>query len=256
MKFVNISIDVEQDLHKNSYEGILKGLVQLTKILNKKNIKITFFVTAKILEKYPKIFQNLKKQGHEVALHGYNHERFDELSLKRKDELLKKSIKIYKKILNENPKGFRAPQHSIDDETLFLLKKYKFKYDSSLIPWNFHHILLPQIKVKFSNNFKKMRIHKINELYEIPITSFILPLTAFTIRLLPFSFFKIYLRVVNLFQTKIFFMHSWDFIKLKNSRLYKRCPLNDLLKRYEYMLNYFGKDNKFETLVNFPPFQT
>jgi len=253
MKFISISIDVEQDLHKNSFIGIIKGIPRLMKILDKKNIKIVFFVTAEILEKYPKIFQKLKNQGHEIALHGYKHERFDELSLEKKDEILIKSIKIYKKILKENPKGFRAPQHSIDNETFVLLEKYGFKYDSSLIPWDFHHILLPQIKVRFLNNFKKMKIHKINNLYEIPITSFILPLTAFTIRLLPFSFFKIYLRLVNLFKTKIFFMHSWDFIELNNSRLYQICPLNDFLKRFEYMLNYFNRDNKFKILINIPP---
>jgi hypothetical protein len=198
----------------------------------------------------------LKNQGHEIALHGYNHERFDELNLKEKKNLLEESIKIYKKILKEDPKGFRAPQHSIDDETIILLKRYNLKYDSSLIPWNFHHIFLPQIKVNFSNNFKRMKVHQTRGLYEIPITSLILPLTAFTIRLLPFSLFKIYLRFINLFQNKIFFMHSWDFIKLENSRLYQRCPLNKFLERFEYTLDFFSKNNKFETLINLPPIQT
>ena len=253
MKFVNISIDVEQDLHETSHKGILQGIPQLTRILIKKNIRATFFVTAKILEKYSKIFQELKDQGHEIALHGYNHERFDEIDFGEKKKLLEKSIKIYKKVLKDAPKGFRAPQHSIDNGTITLLKEYGFKYDSSLIPWNFHHIFLPQIKVNFSHNFKKMKIHKLNGLYEIPITSLILPLTAFTTRLLPSPLFKIYLRLINLFQNKIFFMHSWDFIKLENSRLYQRCPLNKFLERFEYTLDYFSKDNKFETLVNLPP---
>lgn len=253
MNLVNISMDVENDLHKNSCTGITEGIPRLVNILDKKNIKATFFVTAKILEKYPKIFRELKNQGHEIALHGYNHERFDELSLKKKNELLKKSIIIYKKNLKENPKGFRAPQHSIDNETLAVIEKFNFKYDSSFIPWNFHHILLPQIKIRFSNNFKEMNIHKINNLYEMPVTSFILPLTSLTIRFLPFSFFKIYLRFVNLFQNKIFLMHSWDFIELKNSKLYQRCPLNEFSRRFEYMLDYFKEKNYFETLVDFPP---
>ncbi|MBU0957646.1 MAG: polysaccharide deacetylase family protein [Nanoarchaeota archaeon] len=248
MKSINISIDVEPDLYGGKFEGITKGLDKFIGILNKYNIKATLFVTAEILDKYPKIFQNLKKQGYEIGLHGYKHERFDELDLKEKKELLKKSVKIYKNVLKENPKGFRAPQHSIDNETLTLLEDYNFKYDSSTIPWNFHHIFLPQIKIKFDYNFKKMKIHKMNNLYEIPITSFILPFSALTIRFLPFFIFKIYIRFVNLFKNKIFFMHSWDFIKLKKSRLYNRCPLKEFLKRFDYMLNYFNKNNEFKTI--------
>jgi len=59
-------------------------------------------------------------------------------------------IQKYPKI---SPKGFRAPQHSIDDETLNLLEKYNFKYDSSYSPWNFFHMILSRKKVKFSHNF-------------------------------------------------------------------------------------------------------
>lgn len=247
---ISITIDVESDLHKNSYSGV-KNLEKITKLLDKRGIKATFFVTALALQKYPKIFQNLQKEGHEIALHGYTHERWDELKIKDKEELIKKSIKIYKKILKRQPKGFRAPQHSIDSDTLSLLKKYHFAYDSSLIPWNLHHILFPQIKIKFSNNFKKMKPHML-QVKEIPITSFILPLSAFTMRLLPFSLFKIYLRLVNLRKYKVFFMHSWDLTEMNESRLYKKCPLPEFLKRLEYMLDYFSGYKKMES---FPPVQ-
>lgn len=247
---ISITIDVEKDL--NGKDRGIKSLPKIIKILGKRNINATFFTTAKVLEKYPKIFQNIQKQRHEIALHGYDHERWDELKIEQKQKLMKQSIKTYNKILKKQPKGFRAPQHSIDKETLSLLEKNNFQYDSSLIPWNLHHILYPQIKIKFSNNFKQMMPHKIDKLREIPISSFILPLSAFTIRLLPFPVFKLYLRFISFYKTKVFFMHSWDLTEMHSSHLYKKCPLKEFIKRFEYMLDYF-KNEKFSSLESFPP---
>jgi len=242
---IAISVDIEKDLDGN-YKGI-SAIDSLLKILDKRKIKATFLIPAKAIEKFPKKFKKLKKQGHEIALHGYKHERWDELKKENKEKPLKKAISIYRRIFKSYPAGFRAPQHSIDKETLFLLEKYNFKYDSSLIPWNFHHIFFPQIKIKFSNNFKKMKPHRINKLKEIPISSFILPFSAFTIRLLPYNLFKIYLRIINKYKVKVFFMHSWDLTEMPKSRLYRRCPLNKFLSRFEYMLDFF-KENEFVKL--------
>ena len=141
-KQISISIDIEPDIHTDKYSS-LKALPEFLKILNKYNVKATFFTTCDCLEKEPLIFKKIKKHGHEISLHGYEHKRFDVLSVKNKEIQIKKSIACFKKHLSISPKGFRAPQHSIDDETLDILKKYKFKYDSSLIPWNLYHISIP-----------------------------------------------------------------------------------------------------------------
>jgi len=245
-----ISIDVEKDIHKESYESVKKGLPFFAKLAKKHNIKATFFTTCDCIVKHPKVFRDLIKQGHEMAIHGYDHQRFDKLSLEGKKEQLKKCFAVFKKYLNINPKGFRAPQHSVDEETFKVLEENNFLYDSSLSPWNFHHILLPQIEIKFSHNFGKMKPNKINKLWEIPITSFFFPLSAFTIRLLPFWLFKVYLRFVSPFKTKVFLSHSWDFVELENSRMYSRCPLPEFMKRFEYMIEYF-KDNNFQAMASF-----
>jgi hypothetical protein len=252
---LSISIDVEPDLHKKSYESV-KKLLAFSKLLGKYKIKATFFATCDCISKFPKVFNELKNQGHEIALHGYNHTRFDELSMKEKQDYIKKSLQCFKKYLRLKPKGFRAVQHSIDNEGLKVLEENDFLYDSSLIPWNFHHILMPQIKIKYSNNFKSMRIRKMSRfnLYEAPITSFILPFSAFTIRLLPFWMFKLYLRFIRVNKNKIFFMHSWDLLEMPDSKLYKRCPLKEFNKRLEYLFKYFSsKNQKFKPIALLPP---
>jgi peptidoglycan/xylan/chitin deacetylase (PgdA/CDA1 family) len=246
--FINISIDTEKDLGGKGYEGVIKGIPRLVNILNKHQVKSTFFVTGDVLIKFPHIFKKLKKQGHEIALHGYSHKRFDNMSEKEIKEELVNSLACFKKYLKNRPVGFRAPQHSINKDTLKLLSEKGFIYDSSMIPWNFHHIINNLLGKKTSNrfsyNFKPFWAYDIFglKLKEVPITSFIFPLSAFTIRILPSNIFKFYLKIIKLFRHKVFFMHSWDFIKLKDSRLYNRCPLPEFLKRFEYTVKFFSKD--------------
>lgn len=248
MKSLNISIDVEPDLYGDSDKGIISGLDVFTKILDKYNIKSTFFVTARILEKYPFLFKKFKEEGHEISLHGYNHERFDDISFHHKKKLLNKSLNIYNEFYNSNPPGFRAPQHSIDNSTLNILRFLGFKYDSSFIPWNFHHILMPQIKIKFLNNFKRMKPKINNRFCIFPISSFFLPFSGLTLRFLPFSLLRLYFRFINLYNYKFFFVHSWDFIELPNSKMYQRCPLNKFIRRFEFMIKYFSKENYFKKI--------
>lgn len=242
---ISISIDVEPDLHQGTDKGVLEGIPKLVKIIDKYRVKGTFFITCDVLEKNERLFQELKKEGHEIELHGFRHERFDEKLKKEKEEEIEKSIDCFKKIFGERPKGFRAVQHSIEPEGLEVLKKYNFRYDSSIVPWNIHHILWPQIKIRWKNNFKSMKVHKWGGVWEVPISSFKLPLSALTIRFLPFWMFKIWLRFMNLKKDKVFFMHSWDMIEMPKSKLYRNCGLGEFLKRFEYMLGWFKKSNKF-----------
>jgi len=50
------------------------GLPRALELLNKYSIKATFFVTNIMKKVYPEILKNIKKQGHEVGIHGFWHE--------------------------------------------------------------------------------------------------------------------------------------------------------------------------------------
>lgn len=253
-----ISIDTEPDLHGTSFKGISAGIPNLIKILDKYKIKATFFVTGDVLRSYPKYFKKLKKQGHEIAIHGYRHERLDDLSNLKKEENIRKSVELYKKIFNTYPKGFRAPQHSIDEKTLELLKKYGFKYDSSLTPWNFYHIIFFwKIKQKFLNNFKRMKPHKIDGFSEIPCSSLFFPFSSLTIRILPKFILKIYLYFISKFQNSIFLMHSWDLIDIPKSKISQFIGPKKFISKFDYSLNYLSKKGKFSILEKLvPPIHT
>ncbi|MBU0906597.1 MAG: polysaccharide deacetylase family protein, partial [Nanoarchaeota archaeon] len=126
MKKISYTIDVEKDLHSESHTGITSGLKRFEEICNKNKVKPILFVTGKIFEKNAAFFKQLHKKKWEISCHGYSHKRFDDMSFKEKEDELKKCVSIWKKHLGSAPKGFRAPQHSIDTETLDLLEKYHF----------------------------------------------------------------------------------------------------------------------------------
>ena len=165
MSKLTITIDVEPDLHTRDYIGITQGLKKAEAIFQKHRVKPVLFVTCDCIQRFPKMFKAWQKKGWEISLHGYSHRRFDSMSLAEKENEIKKSIACFKKYLKTKPIGFRAPQHSIDDETLDLLNKYGFRYDSSYTPLNLLQLLFFPSKFSlwsqhFFSRFNAYKIRK------------------------------------------------------------------------------------------------
>lgn len=251
---ISISFDIEPDLYTGSYKGVIEGIAVILRLLNKYNIKATFFITCDCLEKYPEIFKILKRNGHEVALHAYRHTRFDELSLKEKEKHLRKAITCFKKYLGFSPLGFRAPQLSIDNETLDLLEKYGFKYDSSYAPLNFMQLFFFPSKFNswMRSFFSKADKYKIRKnLAEIPTTSLVLPFVSLIFRVFPCSFNKLFFNLLRATHgDTIFYAHSWDFIDLPQSRIARVWPKERLIKNLDCFLSIYSKKHKFSRIID------
>ncbi len=249
-----LTFDVEQDLHYKKYISLQRGIPLLLELLNKYNIKATFFVPAKLLEKFPDFFLNLENSGHEMALHGLEHERFDNLSLIEKERRIKESVKIYKKIFNKYPDGFRAPQHSIDEETLRILEKNNFLYDASYTPLNILQFLFfPRRFLLFINGlFSSRKIKKINkDFYEVPTSSFLIPFVSLPLRIFPWALLKIYLNILRLTNKNlVFYAHSWDFIELPKSKIDRYFNYRRLLNNLDKTIFYLYKGDNFLTINN------
>ncbi|MEI6731226.1 MAG: polysaccharide deacetylase family protein [archaeon] len=223
MNKIIYSVDVEKDLHGSSYKGVKEGLVEFEKICDKNGILPVLFVTGECLKSNGGLFKRLAKKGWEISFHGFSHERFDDLTLSEKEREIKSSLALWKKVLGFNPRGFRAPQHSIDDTTLDLLEKYGFEYDSSYTPLNLLQLFFFPGRAKlwiksFLSPLNEYRIRK--NLVERPCSSLILPFVSLIVRILPVSLMRAYVKMLKLIYTKpMFYAHSWDFIKLRESRI-------------------------------------
>lgn len=250
---VCLTFDVEPDLHTEKYEGIEQGIPRILGLLDKYKIKATFFITCDSLARHPEIFRKLKREGHELALHGYKHERFDELSKKQKELQIQKAVLCFQKHLHDTPKGFRAPQFSIDKETLSLLQKYRFMYDSSFPSLDLLQLIFFPNKFffylkQFFSPSQKYKIRK--NLYELSPSSFLLSFSSIVFRAFPQFLIRTYFKILKLFhKDMVFYAHSWDFIDVKG-KIAKTFPKEKLIKNLDIFLKYSTKGNKFSRLID------
>lgn len=119
-----------------------KGYKILIDILNKYEIKGTFFVEGKLCIDYPEFVENLHNDGHEIGSHGFDHICFTNFlptfrclsitSLHRRKVDVEKSRQAIYSIIKKKPVAFRAPYLAIDERSLRILQNEGFLLDSSL----------------------------------------------------------------------------------------------------------------------------
>ena len=93
--------------------------------------RATFFILGWIAKRLPNLVREIQKRGHEVASHGYNHLMCSRISPEDlKDDLIR-SKRTIEDITGVEVKGYRAPNFSISDVALELVRTTGYQYDSS-----------------------------------------------------------------------------------------------------------------------------
>lgn len=72
-------------------EEFLPGILE---VLDRKQAKVTFFVTGRWAKKNPELIKEIAARGHEIGNHGYSHPHPDQLSVVKNEEELIKTEKI------------------------------------------------------------------------------------------------------------------------------------------------------------------
>ena len=224
---------------------------QILDILDEKNIKATFFVLGWIAERIPGLVKEIVSRGHEVASHGYNHERNYNLDSEALRKDLDNSKTLLEDITGAAVLGYRAPTFSITDEVMTMLKELGYKYDSSLNDFPLHDRYGKLSGEKSNGPF----LHA-SGIVEIPmplvrIFGKSIPISGGGyFRLLPFAVFKglvkRYLKQNDLY---VFYMHPWEIDKdqprIKNVKLTNKIRQYTAIKKTEYRL---------KTLIDEVPF--
>lgn len=104
---------------------------RLLDVLNKYDIKATFFVVARFAEDNYEIIKRMEKEGHTIGLHSLEHQNGLLRGPLYTSRDFKESIEIMNR-LNINVKSFRPPWGHLNLITLINLKKYNLK----LVLWN------------------------------------------------------------------------------------------------------------------------
>jgi len=111
--------------------GPLRALPRILDLLERLGVRATFFVPAWVVEHWPVICRDILSSGHEIAHHGYKHERYADLDVPAQEAVLERSQAIFEKQLGVRAVGFRTPTGDWQKETPRLLAEHGFLYSSS-----------------------------------------------------------------------------------------------------------------------------
>ena len=129
----------------------------------------TFFVLGWIAERLPHLVREIHFRGHEVASHGYFHQRCTESPSGELEKDLGDSKNLLEDIIGDRIYGYRAPSFSIDDDVLKTIEACGYSYDSSYNSFALHE---RYGKVDLSGYSRKGIAIKLSEnFYEIPISN-------------------------------------------------------------------------------------
>jgi polysaccharide deacetylase family protein (PEP-CTERM system associated) len=119
-------------------EGATRALLEL---LAEHGATGTFFTLGWIAERHPRLVRDIAAAGHEVASHGWGHEKVGDLSPARFRESVRASRAILEDAAGTAVLGYRAPSFSITPSRAWafdLLLEEGYAYDSSVFPGRGH----------------------------------------------------------------------------------------------------------------------
>jgi polysaccharide deacetylase family protein (PEP-CTERM system associated) len=191
-----------------------RNVDRLLAMLDAHRTQATFFTLGWIAERYPQVVRRIAAQGHEIASHGYGHQRASDLSEAAFLADITSAKEILEDLCGATVKGYRAPSFSIGAANLWAfdcLARAGYRYSSSIYPIRHDHYGMPDAP-RFAYRARE-------DLLELPITT----LRLFNrnlpssgggyFRLLPYGMSRWMLRRVNAHehQSAIFYCHPWEF---------------------------------------------
>ena len=113
------------------------GLHRVLELLDTHETKATFFTLGWIGDEYPGILATIAKNGHELASHGYSHEKAYNQSQAAFREEVRRTKATLEDISGQPVTAHRSPFFSITSKSLWalsILREEGFEIDSSISP--------------------------------------------------------------------------------------------------------------------------
>lgn len=112
--------------------GAYVGMPRILRFLRERDIKITFFVPGWVAQYYGPIIEDMLKDGHQVAHHGWLHDDPNAMTPEQEEEEFLRGIEVFKKF-GVKPIGYRSPAFDLGPNTINLLKDNGYIYDTSMM---------------------------------------------------------------------------------------------------------------------------
>ncbi len=114
--------------------GSRRALPRIVDVLDREQVPATFFFPAWSLKLAPEQAGLIQASGqHEIAVHGWIHERNTALDGATEERLLRQAVDALTEITGTAPVGYRAPSWNFSANTLDIVMRLGFLYESSLM---------------------------------------------------------------------------------------------------------------------------
>lgn len=222
-----ISVDVEDYFQVSAFEHsisrndwdnlehrVSSNIDRILQIFSDHQIRATFFTLGWVAERYPDIVKKIVAGGHELASHGFGHQRVSDLTRDEFRADLLKAKNILQDISGLPVVGYRAPSYSIGKENIWALEvlaETGHVYSSSIYPIKHDHYGFPEAP-RFVFRDEK------TGLIEIPITTVKIMDRLFPaggggfFRFYPYTLSRKLIKQVNTKEQKptVFYLHPWE----------------------------------------------
>lgn len=181
-------------------------------MLDEHDTKATFFTLGWVAERYPNLVRSIVDNGHEVASHGYGHERASDQTPDNFFSDINLAKLLLEDITGVKVSGYRAPSFSIGKNNLWAfecLERAGYRYSSSVYPIHHDHYGMPDAP---------RHAHQRGQLLEIPPTTLRLLSRNWPasgggyFRLMPYKLSSWMIRRVNEIDQlpAVFYFHPWE----------------------------------------------
>lgn len=128
----------------------------LLDILERNNVKATFFMTGDWIEKYPDDVKKIAKAGHDLGNHSENHKQMSQLSKDQCAEEIMKAHNRVKELTGVDMKYFRPPYGDYNNTVVGTAREcgyYTIQWDVDSLDWKDYGI---DSIIKMTVNNKKL----------------------------------------------------------------------------------------------------
>jgi len=108
------------------------AIPRILDMLDRQGVRTTFFTPGWTADSYPESVEEIVSRGHEVAGHGYQHERMTEISAEAEEAAFERMMAALERVGVE-PEGYRAPYWLVGDRTIRHLMRLGFRYSSNFM---------------------------------------------------------------------------------------------------------------------------
>lgn len=216
-------------------------------LLARRSTRATFFTLGWVAERYPQVVRRIVADGHELASHGYGHQRASDLDARAFGEDVTRAKRILEDIGGVPVLGYRAPSFSIGTANLWafdVLAQAGYRYSSSIYPIAHDHYGMPD-SPRFAYRVG-------SGLLEVPVTTVRLlnrnlPSSGGGyFRLLPYAMSRWLIGRVNAADREpaVFYFHPWEIDPGQ-----PRVPGIDAKTRFRHYVNIPRMEAKLQQLL-------